>query len=102
MILIDIDARFKGLEIKPTSVVFDLRDANNPDTQLVLQFYEGQVEFMKNKFYQADLKQMREEIRLEFVKREQLALKELRDERDNLRMECSILTDQLAEARDDA
>jgi len=95
MILIDIDVRFKKIDITPTGVVFDLRDANNPDTVLILQFYQAAVDYLKKEFIHADIKKVREEMRLEFVQREQVALKGLREELDTCRIECAILLAEL-------
>lgn len=106
MILIDIDVKIEKINVAPLvngmSAVFELRDANNLETQLSLTFYKKQVDFIMKKFYEVDLKKIKGSLRLEFLKREQIAIKELRNEIDELRTENSILVDQLETEREDA
>ena len=55
------------------------------------------------KFNEVDLQKVKERLRLEFLQREQVAIRGLREELDELRMENSILVDQLeTEEEEDA
>ena len=99
MILIDIDVRFNKLDITSTGMVFELRDYNNPDTVLILQFYKPAIDYMRREFDRTDRKKIGAELRVEFVKREEVAIKGLREELDELRMEYAIVVDQLETER---
>lgn len=99
MILIDIDVKIEKIDVTPLAkgmnASFELRDKNNLDTVLVLKFYKKQVDFIMQKFYEVDRKKLKGELRLEFLKREEIVTKGLREELDELRLEHAILVDQI-------
>ena len=100
MILIDTDVKVEKITVVPIpgghwNAVFELTDVKSPETRLILSFYKKQVGYIMQQFYKADRKKMKAELRTEFLKREQVAIKGLRSEIDDLRMENSILVDQL-------
>jgi len=105
MITIDTDVKIEKIHVYPLpdgmKATFELRDASNPSTEFFLTFYKKQVDYIMKRFYEVDLRKVKEKLRLEFLKREQIAIKGLREELDELRMEYSILVDQLETEREE-
>ena len=99
MITIDTDVKIEEIHVYSLEdgmkAMFSLRDANNPTTELYLMFYKKQVDYIMKKFHAADLAKIKEKLRIEFLQREKVAIRELRVEIDELRLENSILADQL-------
>ena len=107
MITIDIDVKIEEIHVYPLEdgmkATFELRDADNPSTELFLTLYKKQVDYIMREFHAVDLQKIKEKLRLEFLQREQVAIRGLREELDELRMENSILVDQLeTEGEEDA
>ncbi len=74
MIQIDIDIKIEEILVTPTesgmNAIFVLTDAVNPKTRFHLKFYKKQVDYIMNQFYDVDRAKMKEELRLEFLARE--------------------------------
>jgi len=98
MILVDIDVKVEKISVTPLitgmSAVFELKDKNNLDTVLILQFYKRQIDFIMKKFYEVDLKKLKESLRVEFVKREEIVMKELKKRILELEIEVAFYEDQ--------
>lgn len=101
MILIDIDVKVERINVSSSgqSAIFEFRDTNNIETTLLLQLYKKQIDYIMKKFYEVDRKKLEAELRVEFLRREEIAIKGLREELDELRLEYSILADQLKTER---
>lgn len=84
MITIDIDAKIEEIHVSPSksgmSATFELLDAVNPEIKLFITFYKKQVDYMMKKFYEVDRDKLREELRLEFLEREDRLRAEIRQE----------------------
>jgi len=74
MITIDIDVKIEEILVSATKsgmvASFDLSDAINPKTRLYLKFYKKQIDYLMKQFYKVDREKMRDELRLEFLARE--------------------------------
>jgi len=71
---IDIDVKIVKIISKPVkdgiNTIFELQDANAPDTRLHLTFYRKQVDFILAEFDRIDRERMREELVKIFQERE--------------------------------
>ncbi len=84
MIQIDIDVKIEKIQVQATAsgmtAIFELKDANNPDTELFLTFYKKQIDYIMKRFYEVDRAKIKDEIRLEFLARERGMKAKIRQE----------------------
>jgi len=104
MIQIDIDVKIENIQVQAIpsgmTAVFELKDANNLDTKLFLTFYRKQVDYIMKQFYEVDREKLKEDLRLEFLKRERVMIKELKERLLNSQMEAALLKNELEEIKD--
>ena len=111
MITIDIDGKIEAVEPRvladgSMTTVFQLRDANNPDTVIHVTFYKAQMEYILKEIHAADRNAVKEELRKEFLARE----RKLKDELDQKMIQAirvvedrvreEVFTELLKEAED--
>jgi len=103
---IDIDVKIQKIHVYPLpdgmKALFELRDANNPETELFLMFYKKQIDYIMKQFYEVDKEKIRKELTLDFEARESELrgkIKQLYDRREmKLKEELTIeITDKLVQ-----
>jgi len=71
---IDIDVKIQKIHIYPLpdgmKALFELRDANNPETELFLTFYKKQIDYIMKQFYEVDKEKIRKELTADFEVKE--------------------------------
>jgi len=103
---IDIDVKVEKIHVYPLvdgmKAMFELRDANNPETKLYLMFYKRQIDYIMKQFYEVDKEKIRKELTEDFETKERIFKEEIKqhyyDREVKLKEELTIeITDKLVQ-----